>query len=140
MNRNEIESIAEIKIIIADDHPLVRQGLRQAIEIETNFRVVAEAGDGLTALDLIETHKPRIVVLDVDMPALDGFGVAHEIKRRELDIPVVSRRRRISQRSAGSRRERLSAQRQRNYRCNRVFESRYRRTDIHQPDALELSD
>lgn len=89
MNQNEIESVAEIKIIIADDHPLVRQGLRQAIEIETNFRVVAEAGDGLSALDLIETHQPRIVVLDVDMPALDGFGVAHEIKRRELNIPVV---------------------------------------------------
>ena len=89
MDPNKLKSLAEIKIILADDHPLVRQGLRQAIEMETNFRVVAEAGDGQTALDLIEAHQPHIVVLDVDMPALDGFGVAHEIKRRALDVGVV---------------------------------------------------
>jgi len=89
MNSNELNTLAETTIIIADDHPLVRQGLRQAIEMEKGFRVVAEAGDGQTALDLIETHEPQIVVLDVDMPALDGFGVAHEIRRRELKIDIV---------------------------------------------------
>jgi DNA-binding NarL/FixJ family response regulator len=89
MNQTELKTPAEIKIIIADDHPLVRQGLRQAIELESNFRVIAEAGDGQTALDLIEKHEPHIVVLDVDMPALDGFGVAYEIKRRCLNIKIV---------------------------------------------------
>jgi DNA-binding NarL/FixJ family response regulator len=79
----------EIKIVIADDHPLVRQGLRQAIEMEAGFKVVAEAGDGSTALELIKTHKPQIVVLDVDMPALDGFGVAHEINEQHLDVKIV---------------------------------------------------
>ncbi len=78
-----------IKFILADDHPLVRQGLRQAIETETAFRVIAEAGDGQTALDLIDVHQPHVVVLDVDMPSLDGFGVAHEINRRNLNIIVV---------------------------------------------------
>jgi DNA-binding NarL/FixJ family response regulator len=89
MDLNERATTAEIKIIIADDHPLVRSGLRQAIELESSFRVAAEAGDGQTALDLIEIHQPQIVILDVDMPALDGFGVAHEIKRRALNIIVV---------------------------------------------------
>lgn len=79
----------EVKIVIADDHPLVRQGLRQAIELEASFKVVAEAGDGVTALELIRTHAPDIVVLDVDMPALDGFGVAHEINEQNLAIKIV---------------------------------------------------
>lgn len=79
----------EIKIVIADDHPLVRQGLRQAIEMEAGFCVVAEAGDGISALELIKTHAPHIVVLDVDMPALDGFGVAHEINEQHINVKIV---------------------------------------------------
>lgn len=79
----------EVKIVIADDHPLVRQGLRQAIEMEAGFVVVAEAGDGSRALELVKTHAPHIVVLDVDMPALDGFGVAHAINEQHLNVKIV---------------------------------------------------
>lgn len=79
----------EITIIIADDHPIVRQGLRQAIEREPIIKILAEAGDGQTALELIKTHQPQVVILDVDMPALDGFGVAREIGKQKLDVEII---------------------------------------------------
>lgn len=79
---------AEIEILIADDHPIVRQGLRQTIET-AEFRVIAEASDGKEALALIEQRQPQIVVLDVDMPELDGFGVARAIRAQALPVKIV---------------------------------------------------
>lgn len=69
----------EIRIIIADDHPIVRQGLKQIIELEDNLHVVGEAGDGRAALALIEQVKPDVAILDVDMPHADGFQVARAL-------------------------------------------------------------
>jgi len=69
----------EIRIVIADDHPIVRKGLRQVIEEEPDLRVVAEAGDGEAGLALIQKLQPQVAVLDLDMPKLDGFAVAGEI-------------------------------------------------------------
>jgi DNA-binding NarL/FixJ family response regulator len=79
----------EARIVIADDHPIVRRGLRQVIEAESSFQVVAEANDGQEALAAIETLKPQIAVLDADMPRLDGLGVAREIRRRKLAVDIV---------------------------------------------------
>jgi DNA-binding NarL/FixJ family response regulator len=76
----------EITIILADDHPIFRQGLRQAIEKEPQFKVLAEAGDGNTALQLIKSYQPLVAVLDLDMPEADGFGVARSV--RELGLPT----------------------------------------------------
>lgn len=76
----------ETTILIADDHPIFREGLRQLIEKELSFRVVAEAEDGETTLELIKTHLPAVAVLDLDMPAPDGFAVAAQVQ--ELDLPV----------------------------------------------------
>lgn len=81
--------MSEISIIIADDHPIVRQGLRMVIESDPRLKVLAEADDGEAAVALIEEHKPRIAVLDVDMPKLDGFAVARELKKRRIEIPIV---------------------------------------------------
>jgi DNA-binding NarL/FixJ family response regulator len=81
--------VSEISIIIADDHPIVRQGLRMVIESDPRLKVLAEADDGEAAVALIEEHKPRIAVLDVDMPKLDGFAVARELKKRRIEIPIV---------------------------------------------------
>jgi DNA-binding NarL/FixJ family response regulator len=79
----------EVKIVIADDHPIVRQGLRQMIEAEKNFTIVGEAGDGEDALQLIETHQPDVAVLDVDMPRIGGFDVARQLKRKKSEVGII---------------------------------------------------
>ncbi len=77
------------RILIADDHPLIRKGLRQVIEAETNFEVVGEAADGQQALGLILQHQPRIAILDVSMPQLGGFEVAGELRQRKMDVAII---------------------------------------------------
>ena len=79
----------EIRVVIADDHPVVRRGLRQAIEGDPSLRVVAEAGDGQAALAQIQELKPTIAVIDVDMPRLDGLGLAREIRKKRLPVEIV---------------------------------------------------
>ena len=79
----------EIRVVIADDHPVVRRGLRQAIEADPRLKVVAETGDGEAALAQIQELKPAIAVVDVDMPRLDGFGVAREIRKKRLPVDIV---------------------------------------------------
>ena len=76
----------EIRLVILDDHPIVREGLRDVIEAEPDLKVLAEAGDGETGLELIRRLRPQIAVLDLDMPKLDGFAVATQI--RKLNLPV----------------------------------------------------
>jgi len=79
----------EIRIVIADDHPVVRQGLRQAIESDQRLKVLAEAGDGQTALDRIEELQPDVAVLDIDMPVMDGFAVTREMRERKLTAAII---------------------------------------------------
>ena len=74
---------------MADDHPIVRQGLRKLIETDKNLSIVAEAGDGQTALELIETHQPDIAVLDIDMPEKDGFAVVRELQKRRISVEII---------------------------------------------------
>jgi DNA-binding NarL/FixJ family response regulator len=79
----------EIRVAIADDHPLLVKGLRQVVEADPNMKVVAEACDGETFISLIEQSRPQIAIVDIDMPKRDGFGVAKEITQRGLPIHVV---------------------------------------------------
>ena len=81
--------LTETTIIIADDHPIFRQGLKQLIEKQQDFRVVAEAEDGATALDLIATHHPTVAILDLNMPALDGFAVAQRAQQKKLPVKII---------------------------------------------------
>lgn len=80
---------AEIRIVIADDHPIVRQGLRQIIELEADLCVIGEAGNGNEALALVEELKPDIAILDVDMPHADGFQVARSILAQKLSVSII---------------------------------------------------
>jgi DNA-binding NarL/FixJ family response regulator len=80
---------AGIRVVIADDHPLIRQGLRQAVESDASMTVVGEAADGVHALDVIRAVKPDIVVLDIDMPRRDGFAVARAIREEGLSVAII---------------------------------------------------
>jgi DNA-binding NarL/FixJ family response regulator len=79
----------ETRIIIADDHPIVRQGMRQSIEADSTLKIVAEVGDGRTALEQIKSLQPDIAILDIDMPEMDGFAVARALQREKLQVEVI---------------------------------------------------
>lgn len=79
----------DINIILADDHPFIRQGLRATIEREPRLKVLAEAGDGRTALALIQSLGPQVAILDIDMPEMDGFSVAQQVRRQKLPVEII---------------------------------------------------
>ena len=73
--------MATTKIVLADDHVLIRQGLKKLIEENKSLDVVAEAGDGLELLDVLDTVVPDLIILDISMPQLRGIEVINEAKR-----------------------------------------------------------
>jgi two-component system response regulator NreC len=79
----------ETTIVLADDHRVVREGLRALLEAEPHFRVVGEAGDGLEVVRLVERLRPDVLVLDMMMPALNGIEVARQVKKRSPKTHVV---------------------------------------------------
>lgn len=79
---------AETKIIIVDDHPIFRRGLKEVIEADPQFAVAAEAGDGETALERIQSLKPDVVVLDLHLPKIEGMELLRAI-RALADPPAV---------------------------------------------------
>jgi len=79
----------EIRVVIADDHPIFRRGLRNVIESDPKLQVVGEAEDGEAALALVESLRPEIVVLDVAMPNKDGFEVIRAIQEKRLAAAAI---------------------------------------------------
>ena len=79
----------EIKIVIADDHPIFRNGLRQLLETVSGFKIVGEADNGEAALKLITTTTPDIAILDIDMPEKDGFEVARTLFAQSTPVEVI---------------------------------------------------
>ena len=81
-----------INVIIADDHAIVRQGIRIVLEEIPGLHVLAEAGDGEQVLPLLEEHTPDLLVLDISMPKMTGLEVAKELRSRgsELGILILS--------------------------------------------------
>ena len=79
----------ETRVLIADDHPILRQGLRQAVKSVPGMKVICEAADGRVALTEIEAQRPDVAVLDVNMPELDGFAVARSVIEKKLPVELV---------------------------------------------------
>jgi DNA-binding NarL/FixJ family response regulator len=79
----------EVRIVIADDHPLFRKGLRDVIESEERFKVLFEAGDGKAALQAIELRRPHVAVLDVEMPKMNGLDIARTLRDDESNVKVI---------------------------------------------------
>lgn len=78
-----------IRVIIAEDHNLVRQGIRALLEQNGEVQVVGEAATGQEALELVEQHKPEVVVMDLSMPRLDGAQAAERILELKLPTQII---------------------------------------------------
>jgi DNA-binding NarL/FixJ family response regulator len=78
-----------LRVLLADDHSIVRRGLRSLIETQPDLKVVAEAGDGLEALKLCDEHHPDAVILDVAMPKLNGIEVAERLQKTQRPPSVL---------------------------------------------------
>jgi DNA-binding NarL/FixJ family response regulator len=78
-----------IRIIIAEDHNLVRQGIRALLEQPGDLQVVGEAATGYEAIELVKEHKPDVVIMDLSMPRLDGAQAAERILKLDLPIQII---------------------------------------------------
>ena len=78
-----------IRIVIADDHPIFRDGLRKLLVLEEDFRVVAEARDGKEVLEVLEEHQPDILLLDLKMPGLDGLTALQKLQNSRTKTKVI---------------------------------------------------
>jgi DNA-binding NarL/FixJ family response regulator len=79
----------KISIVIADDHPIFRDGLIARIGIDTSLDVVGEAGTGHEAIALIVKQKPKVAVLDIDMPACNGIEVVRSLKEKMIPVAII---------------------------------------------------
>ncbi len=84
-----MKSSNHITLVIADDHPLFRKGLRDAIEPQEQFSILAEAGDGESVLNAIQELQPQIAILDIQMPKMTGLEVARTIHQENLTVSVI---------------------------------------------------
>ncbi len=78
-----------IKVMLADDHILMREGIRQLLEFDGSIDVVAEANDGEECIEKLLLAKPQILLLDINMPKKNGIEVLEEIKRKNIDVKVL---------------------------------------------------
>jgi DNA-binding NarL/FixJ family response regulator len=84
-----VSSLTRIRVVLADDHALVRQGFRRILEDEMDIEVIGEAGGGAEAIALDQRLEPDVVVLDMNMPEINGLHAAIEILRRRPDRPIL---------------------------------------------------
>ena len=82
--------MATIHVILADDHPVVRAGIRTLLDRADDIHVVAETDNGDGVLSLVEEHQPDVLILDIEMPGLSGLEVAQQLQKRQLPTRVLA--------------------------------------------------
>ena len=78
-----------INIMIVDDHSMIREGLKQLLELDGDMRVVEEASDGVECLEKIGTAKPDVLLLDINMPRMNGLEVLAKLKEKKIKTKVL---------------------------------------------------
>ena len=76
------------KVVIVDDHSIVREGLKQLLELDGDVEVIGEAGDGVECLILLEKVLPQVLLLDINMPNMNGLEVLEKLKQNKVDVTV----------------------------------------------------
>lgn len=77
------------RLMIVDDHPLFRAGLRRIVELEEDFSIIGESADGLVALEKARTLKPQVILMDVNLPGMNGLQVTRELTASHSDCAVI---------------------------------------------------
>lgn len=81
--------LENIRIVVADDHPIVREGLIKILESETDIEIIAQVGSGAEAISFVNQHKPDILLLDIEMPGMNGVEVIHKLKDAGNTVRVI---------------------------------------------------
>jgi len=81
--------VKKIRILIADDHSMVREGLKQLIELEEDIEVIAQSGNGKETIEYIEKYNPDVVLLDINMPSMNGLEVLEYLNRKNINTNVL---------------------------------------------------
>lgn len=81
--------MSEIKIVIVEDHQIFRAGLRRALELEGGLEIVGEASDGEEALTLADERKPNVILMDINLPRLNGLQATRQIKAKHPEIGII---------------------------------------------------
>src|SRR3990170_2674834 len=82
--------MAKIKVVVADDHAIVREGVRMILAREQDIEVVGEAGDGQQALDLVASLRPQVVIMDISMPGMGGIEATQRVKTKHPEVQVLA--------------------------------------------------
>ncbi len=77
------------KVMIADDHAMIREGIRRLLEYDGNIEVIGEASDGQECLDMLKSNMPEVLLLDINMPNKNGIEVLQELRDSKMDIKVL---------------------------------------------------
>ncbi len=85
-----MESTEKIKVLIVDDHQVVRQGLRTFLELQEDILVVGEASDGQVAVEMVRQLNPNVILMDLVMPRLDGISATRQVKSLGSDVKVIA--------------------------------------------------
>lgn len=78
-----------VKVMITDDHSLIREGLKQLLELEGDFQVIAEACDGIECMEKLKDQIPDVLLLDINMPRMNGLEVLQKIKDEKIDVKIL---------------------------------------------------